>query len=86
MGTTSGRRAIEFAIDVDGAAASNPRAFRLTSEPPTSSDAMVFELGGFGRGETLAELDADLFRFYGRFAENAQSSRGTWKDLVAHTR
>ena len=63
---------VGFSIDVEAALGWPPIAFKHTSQPPKSRDDMVFELEWIGGGQTMADLSADFFRAYGRFAEEAQ--------------
>jgi hypothetical protein len=63
---------VGFSMDVDAATSWPPKTFRVTSDPPRSVEDIVFELEWTGTGETMADLAADFFRFYGRFAEKTQ--------------
>ena len=63
---------VGFSMEVDAAADWPPRSFRITSDPTKFPETLPLKLEWLGGGDTLRDLEADFFRFYGRFAEEAQ--------------
>jgi hypothetical protein len=63
---------VGFSMDVDAAADWPPRSFRITSDPAKFPETMPLDLEWLGVGDALRDVEADFFRFYGRFAEEAQ--------------
>ena len=76
---------VGFHMDVDAALSYEKASFRRNFEPADTVATLVFEIEWFGEGTTVSDIDRDIYRLCGRFAEGSMYiGRAVSRDHVVY--